>query len=80
MSERAQIVQDDAERWAQRTLDSELGQPASEDGMARLMVGAAILINAIANVAAMDEQQVQQLVSQYRRRVIVQDRKVAANA
>lgn len=80
MIDRARHVQDEAERWAQRTLDSELGQTAGEDGMARLMVGAAILINAIANVAAMNEQQVQELVGQYRRRVIVQNRKAAASA
>ena len=49
-----QQTQDAAEQWVQQTLDRELGQPATHLEMARLMVGAAILLNAIARVAKMD--------------------------
>ncbi len=76
----AQELQDSAERWVQQVLDAELDRPASDAKLARLMLGAAILLNAIANVSAMDESTVQQLVSSYRKRVLVQCRGEVASA
>ncbi len=74
LSAEAQALQDSAERWAQQVIDAELDRPASEPRLARLMLGAAILLNAIANVSRMDERTVQQLVTRYRTRVQVKCR------
>jgi hypothetical protein len=75
-----QAVQQDANQWAQRLLDAELGRPPTEDQMVRLIIGAAIILNALAQVAEMDEAAVLRVVSEYRKRVQVRDRRVMCDA
>lgn len=76
----ARTAEQQANEWAQQVLDRELPKGATDEQLGRLLLGAAILINGLAQLGRLEPAEVASLVERYRERLVVVDKRSRCHA
>lgn len=67
----AAAIERNATEWVQSVLDVKLNLPAEDEKLLQLMVGAAMLLNTVAQLGRIPPEDVRKLVENYRTRLTV---------